>query len=119
MKEKVKKIERKNVISVRLTDEEFLPLKRIIDTIEISKSDFFRLLILNRVNELPVTKVRKPAELKKLIFYFNKASNNLNQLTKRINIDYQSEILSEQIYLRYLNSLINIRDTFVQGIDKC
>ncbi|HGJ5865850.1 MAG TPA: plasmid mobilization protein [Arsenophonus nasoniae] len=119
MKEKVKKIERKNVISLRLTDEEFLPLKRIIDTIEISKSDFFRLFILNRVNELPVTKVRKPPELKKLIFYFNKASNNLNQLTKRINIDYQSGILSEETYLRYLNSLINIRDTFVNGIDKC
>ncbi|EEY3563157.1 relaxosome protein, partial [Escherichia coli] len=35
------------------------------------------------------------------------------------NTEYRNGFISENTYLRYLNVLINIRDAFVAGIDKC
>lgn len=106
------------VVTLRLKEDEYARFEYIIKETGISKSDFFRLLIMGQFNPDKHNQVKKDNN-RKLLFYFNKASNNLNQITKRLNTDHKNGILSEAAYLRYLNTLVNIRDAFVKGVEKC
>lgn len=106
-------IERKNVISIRLTDEEYQPFKELLEHTDIGKSEFFRALILNRISELPV-KPKSTTDYKRCLFLMNKTSNNLNQIAHRLNLDHNKGIISSSLYERALNTLINIRD-LLQG----
>ncbi|TNV16123.1 plasmid mobilization relaxosome protein MobC [Buttiauxella sp. B2] len=100
-------VDRKHVISVRLTEEEYEPFKKILEATEISKSEFFRLVLLNRVAELP-TKPKVTADYKKCLFYFNKSSNNINQIAKQLNIAEKKGVATETTYKRLMNALISI-----------
>ncbi|HDI9686072.1 TPA: plasmid mobilization relaxosome protein MobC, partial [Escherichia coli] len=85
----------------------------------VSRSEFFRMLILNRLDDIPALKPKRPTDYRELLRLFNKSSNNINQMAKKINTEYRNGFISESTYLRYLNVLVNIRDAFVAGIDKC
>lgn len=100
-------VDRKHVISVRLTEEEYEPFKKILESTEISKSDFFRLVLLNRIADLP-SKPKVTTDYKECLFYFNKTSNNLNQIAKRINIDAKKGNVTDTTYRRFMNTLISI-----------
>jgi len=100
-------VDRKHVISVRLTEEEFEPFKKILESTEISKSEFFRLVLLNRIADLP-SKPKVTTDYKHCLFYFNKTSNNLNQIAKRINIDAKNGSVTDATYRRFMNTLISI-----------
>lgn len=112
-------VERKNIIAVRLTDEEYEPFRILLESSNISKSDFFRTLILSRKVELPppssVSKEEKK-DLKKLIFYVSKASNNINQIAKRLNADSKGCVIKETTYIKAMNALISIRNLLVGTI---
>ncbi|EOK1630813.1 plasmid mobilization protein [Shigella sonnei] len=113
------KVERKHVISLRLTDEEYLSFHEYFTSLEVSRSEFFRMVILNRLDDIPTLKQKRPVEYRELLRLFNKSSNNINQIAKKINTEYRNGFISESTYLRYLNVLVNIRDAFVAGINKC
>ena len=113
------KVERKHVISLRLTDEEYQPFHEYFTSLEVSRSEFFRMVILNRLDDIPTLKQKRPVEYRELLRLFNKSSNNINQIAKKINTEYRNGFISESTYLRYLNVLVNIRDAFVAGINKC
>ncbi|MHB9331397.1 DUF6290 family protein [Phytobacter ursingii] len=100
-------VERKHVISVRLTEEEYEPFKKILESTEISKSEFFRLVLLNRLSDLP-TKPKVTTDYKKCLFYFSKTSNNINQIAKRINTDANKGKVTDATYRRVMNTLISI-----------
>lgn len=102
-------VERKNVISIRLTDEEYQPFKELLEHTDIGKSEFFRAIILNRVKELP-SKPKVTYDYKRCLFYLSKTSNNLNQIAHRLNLDHNKGIISSSLYERALNTLIGIRD---------
>ena len=112
-------VERKHVISLRLTDEEYQSFTQYLTSLEVSRSEFFRMLILNRLDDIPALKPKRPTDYRELLRLFNKSSNNINQIAKKINTEYRNGFISESTYLRYLNVLVNIRDAFVAGIDKC
>lgn len=109
-------VDRKHVVSVRLTEEEYAPFLEIMSSLEISKSEFFRLVILNRISELP-TKPKITKDFRKCLFYFNKTSNNINQIAKRINVDSKSGSVSEDTYKRYLNTLISINSLLAGALE--
>ena len=113
------KVERKHVISLRLTDEEYQSFHEYFTSLEVSRSEFFRMVILNRLDDIPTLKQKRPVEYRELLRLFNKSSNNINQIAKKINTEYRNGFISESTYLRYLNVLVNIRDAFVAGIYKC
>ncbi|HHU3122527.1 TPA: DUF6290 family protein [Escherichia coli] len=113
------KVERKHVISLRLTDEEYQSFHEYFTSLEVSRSEFFRMVILNRLDDIPTLKKKRPVEYRELLRLFNKSSNNINQIAKKINTEYRNGFISESTYLRYLNVLVNIRDAFVAGINKC
>lgn len=113
------KVERKHVISLRLTDEEYQSFHEYFTSLEVSRSEFFRMVILNRLDDIPTLKQKRPVEYRELLRLFNKSSNNINQMAKKINTEYRNGFISESTYLRYLNVLVNIRDAFVAGINKC
>ncbi|EFE8115801.1 relaxosome protein [Escherichia coli] len=115
----VSNVERKHVISLRLTDEEYQPFHEYLTSLEVSRSEFFRMVILNRLDDIPTLKQKRLPDYRELLRLFNKSSNNINQIAKKINTEYRNGFISENTYLRYLNVLINIRDAFVAGIDKC
>ncbi|EEQ7690655.1 relaxosome protein [Escherichia coli] len=115
----ISNVERKHVISLRLTDEEYLPFHEYLTSFEVSRSEFFRMVILNRLDDIPTLKQKRQPDYSELLRLFNKSSNNINQIAKKINTEYRNGFISENTYLRYLNVLINIRDAFVAGIDKC
>ncbi|KEJ68997.1 bacterial mobilization family protein [Escherichia coli 5-366-08_S1_C1] len=77
------------------------------------------MVILNRLDDIPTLKQKRPVEYRELLRLFNKSSNNINQIAKKINTEYRNGFISESTYLRYLNVLVNIRDAFVAGINKC
>lgn len=112
-------VERKHVISLRLTDEEYQSFHQYLTSLDVSRSEFFRMLILNRLDDIPALKPKRPTDYRELLRLFNKSSNNINQIAKKINTEYRNGFISESTYLRYLNVLINIRDAFVTGVDKC
>lgn len=103
-------IERKNVISIRLTDEEYQPFKELLEATEFSKSEFFRALILNRINQLP-DKPKVTRDYKRCLFYMHKTSNNMNQIARRLNADNAKGVISDDLYKKLLNALIGIRNT--------
>lgn len=106
------------MIGLRLTEEEFAKYESVIAATGVSKSEFFRLLITGKFDPNIHNKIKKDNH-RELLRLFNKASNNINQITKRLNIENRNGFVSESTYLRYLNVLINIRDAFVRGVDKC
>lgn len=106
------------MIGLRLTEEEYAKYESVIAATGVSKSEFFRLLITGKFNPNVHNKVKKDNQ-RELLRLFNKASNNINQITKKINTESRNGFISENTYLRYLNVLINIRDAFVRGVDKC
>ena len=106
------------VITLRLKEDEYARFEQILCDTGISKSDFFRLLILGNFDPNKHNKIAQNNH-RKLLFYFNKASNNINQIAKRLNQDHRNGIVSETTYKRILNVLVNVRDTFSNGVDKC
>lgn len=107
----VKKIKNR-VLHFRVSDEEFEKLEQRIADSGMTKSTFFREVVINGKAEINVV----VKDLKPLIFYFNKASNNLNQLAHQVNTAHYSQKVSERIYSRFINTLIDIRTLLLKGV---
>lgn len=115
----MKKKKANNVITFRLTDDEFLPIKTAIEKTNITKTEICRSIFLSEKFTFEV-KENKPIEYSKLVFIFNKTSNNINQLAKNINTASKLGIVNNQQFSQLLNKLIiieSILDNTLKGID--
>lgn len=100
-----------HVISMRLTAQEYQPFAEMIEQAGTGKSHFFRTLLLSKATRITVApKMETPRDYKTCLFYMNKASNNINQIARRLNTDYKSGILNEKVYNLCLNNLITIKN---------
>ncbi|MBC3997507.1 plasmid mobilization relaxosome protein MobC [Morganella morganii] len=115
---KESKIERKNMVSFRLTDGEYEPFKKIIDKMEVSRSEFFRMMVLGQTDAIPELKTKKPPEYDRLLFLFNKASNNINQLAKQVNTAHKDGLLTEKKLADWYRKLSIITDNLLAGINR-
>ncbi|MDE9544177.1 plasmid mobilization protein [Xenorhabdus bovienii] len=114
---KKSKIERKNMVSFRLTDEEYAPFKEIIETMSVSKSEFFRMMVLGQVAAIPKLETRKPPQYDRILFLVNKTSNNVNQIAKQINVAYKENTVTEIQLTNWYRKLSIITDNLIMGIN--
>ncbi|KPY88581.1 hypothetical protein ALP50_200182 [Pseudomonas syringae pv. spinaceae] len=109
-----KKPNKDRVVSFRLTEEQYAPFEKIMQQSGTKSSVFFRELVLNKN---PVFKAAS-VDQGRLVFIFNKSSNNLNQLAKRVHQAHHRGIVSEGVYLKISNTLMSIRDLLLAGVDR-
>ncbi len=102
------------VVAFRLSEEEFKPFADILADSSMSKSEFFREVFLARNISLTLERKASP-EYGRLLFLMNKASNNINQIAKRINIDYKAGLVSESRYSKIINELISL-NSLLKGV---
>ncbi|PHX27857.1 molybdopterin-guanine dinucleotide biosynthesis protein MobC [Pseudomonas amygdali] len=132
-----KKPNKDRVVSFRLTEEQYAPFEKIMQQSGTKSSVFFRELLLNKtpvfkaasgtkssvffrellLNKTPVFKAAS-VDQERLVFIFNKSSNNLNQLAKRVHQAHHRGIVSEGVYLKISNTLMSIRDLLLSGVDR-
>jgi hypothetical protein len=111
--------EKKDVlISFRLTESEYEPYKEILEKTELSKTDFFRGVFLQKQYTFNVQEC-KPVEYGKLMFIFNKTSNNINQIAKRLNAENKEGIISQRSYNIAINKLIAMQSQLKRMLDAC
>lgn len=106
--------ERRDIlVAFRLTSSEDAPFTELMKEAELNRSDFYRQLLLNKS---PV--INKPSkDYDRLLFYYGKSSNNLNQLAHSINLSWKKGIVSERLYIKLLNDLMSIRQLLMAGIE--
>lgn len=105
------------VITFRISVEEFEPYKKAIDTLNIKKSEFFRAIITDSFDpKIHDKKSKKDAE--KLLFYYNKTSNNINQIAKKINKADLEGKLNDVFLMKMLNSIELISESLLNGIEE-
>lgn len=111
-------MKKNNVITFRLSDEEFKPFLKAMEILRSdNKSDFFRNLVVSNFDLKSVDK-RKSETFNELLYYFNKASNNINQVAKRIHQEALKENgeLKQEILNAILASLNRLNENFRTGI---
>ncbi|PCD85915.1 plasmid mobilization relaxosome protein MobC [Vibrio mediterranei] len=108
-------------VQAKLTPSEYEPFKQLIEITGLKKATLIKKVILsNKNNVFCVEKSKEEIESKKrMLFLANKASNNINQIAKRLNQAYRGEIVSERNYRQIMNDLVGVRATFEKGVDKC
>lgn len=106
------------VISFRLKQDEFEPFKLLLEKSDKTKSEFFRDIFLSKQKDINITlNELKPVDYFNILRVVNKSGNNLNQLAKSLNIAHKSNIISERIYLKAINSLISINNNLKRLLD--
>ncbi|MNC57598.1 hypothetical protein D3C75_1072750 [compost metagenome] len=110
--------EKKNkgrVVAFRLTDEEFAPFGGELAKTNMTISAFFREVFLS-LNVSLIVNSAPPKDYKKLVFIYNKASININQLSYMVNRAHRTGIITEALYRSLNNSLVVIRDQLLLGV---
>lgn len=112
MAKKIKDI----VITMRMSEEEYKPYSKSIEKLGISRSEFFRVLVTEKFNP-DIHDKKKKKDAGTLIFYYNKTSNNLNQIARRVNTEVLTGKLNESLLNEILNKLDMINETLLSGIE--
>lgn len=103
-------------VSFRLTNIDYAAYQKKVEASGLSPSAFFRDCVLKNKTQV-IAKTKASEDKQHLIYLFNKASNNLNQLAYKSNSahlsgkvsdDTYSEILLELQHIsRYMKSVLN------------
>lgn len=101
------------VLTCRVSHEDFEKLEQMIADAGMSKSEYFRDVVINKKAEINIV----VKDMQSLIFYYNKASNNLNQIAHKANSAYLENRISESLYGRLLNVLMDIRTLLLRGVE--
>lgn len=91
-------------ISFRLSEPDADALTEKVRAAGLSMSEFIREYVL--LNKISVV-ARRPAsgDKRKLLYLFNKAGNNINQLAKQVNVAHKAGAISEDTYSGILSEL--------------
>lgn len=104
------------VVSFRIAEEDIAAYEEKLQNSGVTKSQFFRGILFdsNATFEAPP----KSKDFERLLFLYNKSSNNLNQLAHRVNSAYRkSEVISESLYIKAVNELVLIRELLMAGVN--
>jgi hypothetical protein len=83
----------------------------------LTASEFFRELVLKNRTQV-VARARPNADAKRMLYLFNKASNNMNQLAHRANQDHRAGLVSESTYAGILAELSELRRLMLADIER-
>lgn len=103
------------VLHFRVTEADFAEFDQKLKQTGMTASEFFRDVFLNAKVTFNVKEAR-PVDYHKLVFIYNKAGNNINQLAHKVNADHRRGIISETIHLKWLNKLASIESLLQAGI---
>ncbi|WP_332459570.1 plasmid mobilization protein [Aeromonas salmonicida] len=103
------------VVAFRLSSSDFHVFETKLASSNMKKSEFFREVFINSNVNLTV-KAAPSKDHSALLFLYNKSSNNLNQLAHQVNIAHLSGAVNRAQYLKYINTLIEIRELMLAGI---
>ncbi|WP_141108952.1 plasmid mobilization relaxosome protein MobC [Aeromonas veronii] len=103
------------IVSFRLSSAEFEPFEKEMIRLGMSKSKYFNLLVTGKLEE-SLASGHNTKDYKKLLFFVNKASNNINQIAKRLNVESKGGAIKEATYIKAMNALISIRDSLLSVI---
>jgi len=73
-------MQRKKIVSLRLTESEFEQIKSEAEKLGYTTSDFIRSILLKKNRCL-----KNKKDTKKILFELNRIGNNLNQIAKYVN----------------------------------
>lgn len=103
------------VVSFRLSNADFEPFESEMKRLNMSKSQYFSLLVTGKLEE-SFSSGHNTKDYKKILFYVSKASNNINQIAKRLNADNKGCVIKESTYIKAMNALISIRNVLIGTI---
>jgi len=106
------------VVTFRLSESEFAPFKKQIEESGLSKSRVMREVVIAKADKVVMPKTQSE-DSKRLVFLANKASNNINQLAKKLHLDSQKGVVNSATYSTLLNNLINLERLFFASVKKC
>lgn len=107
-----------NVVTIRLSDDEIKPFFEAMESLGIkNKSEFYRAVLLNNFDPNKHDKSNQE-KLNKILFYYNKSSNNLNQIAKAVNTFVMKGGVTEQEKINILNRLNLIVDLLKENLDE-
>lgn len=101
------------MLTCRVSHEDFEKLEQMIADAGMSKSEYFRDVVINQKAEINVI----VKDMQSLIFYYAKASNNLNQIAHKANSAHFDNRISDSLYGRVLNALIDVRNILLRGVE--
>jgi len=104
------------VLHFRCSEEDFAEVEQKLKVAGMTASEFFRDVFLNSKITFNV-KAAKPVDYHRLLFIYNKAGNNINQLAHQVNAVHRRGVLSESLYIKLLNRLVSIESLLLSGID--
>lgn len=91
-------------IAFRLRSDDFHAYKKKVSASGVSQSEFFRLHVLGNTTQVVARPVASP-DAKRAVFLLHKASNNLNQLAHRANVEHLAGTLSERSFVAIIDQL--------------
>ncbi|MGN2498889.1 plasmid mobilization protein [Serratia nevei] len=101
------------VVSLRITSDEYSPFEKQIKESKLSRSAFFRKLVLDKKDFINI----EVKDTKQLLYLFNKSSNNINQLALKVNVAHKSGTISDRKYTLFLNALLNIESLMKKAVE--
>jgi hypothetical protein len=105
-------------VTFRLSGSEYEPYKKLLEATEIKRSALFRQIFIAKGDVLKLD-TAVPKDQTRLLFIANKASNNINQLARHVNVAHKSGMVNEKLYVDTLNKLISLERYFKGALDKC
>lgn len=106
-------------VSFRLTEADYAAYLGKVETSGMKPADFFRDCVLTNRTQI-IAKPKVSTDKARLLYLFNKASNNINQLAYRANSDHAAGAVGEKTYagiLRELQTLNNYLKATLKNVD--
>lgn len=105
-------------IAFRLRTDDFRAYKKKVAASGMSQSEFFRLHVLGNTTQVIARPVASP-DAKRAVFLLHKASNNLNQLAHRANVEHIAGKLSETSFLAIIDQLKHLNKFMLEQTAEC
>ena len=105
------------IFSFRITDEDAQEYDKICGLHSLTRSELLQQIITQNTKGEVVKIIPKKTKIieckkdhEKLLYYFNKTSNNINQLAKKINAAFAKKIINEDLMMSGIYHLKNIEN---------
>ena len=106
-------------VSFRLSMSDYEAYQKKVIESGLKPSEFFRTAVItNRTHVIAREKVSQ--DKTRLLYLFNKTSNNINQLAHRANSDYLTGVIGEETYdqiLSRLDTIANVLKATLENAD--
>ena len=116
---KQRELEHKNIITLRLSDMELEYLDRCAGRQNVTRSEYLRMLILEKPIEVRYQIVAESAQIQKLCGEIGKIGSNLNQIAKYFNSGgVRSQVMEDQIH-GCIEQLFDLRKEMIKVAGDC